>query len=273
MRKMIHALGLVAGLFLAFPSFAAEVLVLDTATNMTPTPLSARQYIALQNLGPAPIYCQRGATSTAATTGLVVAKAHEVRPRETWIVPAASSAFVYCIAAAQQVTGAATSVEQGLAPFAASARAEGFAWNDGTSPTARAAGAYGAPLYAPDGRVSVTLDHPKRFSCSWTGSATTSTAITNCAAPGASLSYYIEGASIMGGVATGATAAALLQSGTGGTCGTATATHLACQHGTTGGCVFAVGAGPIKAVANGELCITSGETGTKWVNVWGYIAP
>jgi hypothetical protein len=149
----------------------------------------------------------------------------------------------------------------------------GRTWTDGSSPTAAAATELNVPLLAPDGRFAVTLDHPRRFRCYLSTAATTRTLITGCSAPGAGLAYYVTGAVIMGGVVTGATAAALLESGTGGTCGAATVQLIACQHPATSGCVVA-SAQPIgRAVTNGELCITSGETGTKWVTVWGYVAP
>lgn len=233
MRKITIVLGLVAGL-LALPTFAAEKLVGATATRMDPTPPSGRTSISIQNLGPIPIYCQRGTS-----TGLAVGKGTEITHGQTWTIGATAQTSIYCIAAIAQVTGAASIVEQGQA----------FA-------------------------VGGSSYQPSRFRCYWTGTGTTRALITGCAAPGAGLAYHVEGFVIMGGVATGATAAALIESGTGGSCGSSTASVVACEHGTTGGCSVASPGAPLgKGVANGELCFTSGETGTKWVAVWGYIAP
>src|SRR6185295_2372465 len=69
-----------------------------------------------------------------------------------------------------------------------------------------------------------------RVVCYLTTTATTSTAITGCAAPGAGLSIYITDISVYGGVANAITAASSVQYGTGGTCGTGTTVVYSCQH-------------------------------------------
>lgn len=151
-------------------------------------------------------------------------------------------------------------------------RLAGFSWTDGTAPTPTTAGRTTDLLTTTDHRLVVTTDHPKRVACILTTTATTSTAITGCAAPGAGLSIYITDISVYGGAALGATAAAAVQSGTGGTCGSNTVIHHYCQHPATAGCEahFIV---PKKGFANGELCLLDATTGTKFVTVSGYIAP
>lgn len=111
-----------------------------------------------------------------------------------------------------------------------------------------------------------------RVTCRLTTAATTSTAITGCTAPGAGLSLYVTDISVYGGVATGATAAASVQYGTGGTCGSGTTVVYDCQHAATAGCE-AHFVTPRKAAANAELCVVDATVGTKFVNVSGYIAP
>lgn len=151
-------------------------------------------------------------------------------------------------------------------------RLAGFSWTDGTAPTPTTAGRTTDLLTTTDHRLVVTQDHPKRVACVLTTTATTSTAITGCAAPGAGLSIYITDISVYGGAALGATAAATIQSGTGGTCGSNTTIHHYCQHPATAGCEahFVV---PKKGFANGELCLLDATTGTKFVTISGYVAP
>lgn len=123
-----------------------------------------------------------------------------------------------------------------------------------------------------EGRQFVRTDHPRRVMCRLTTTATTSTLITGCSAPGAGVSIWITDVSIMGGVATGATAAASIQYGTGGTCGTGTTVVYDCQHSDTSGCSHTFRT-PIKVAANSEVCILDATVGTKWVTITGHIAP
>lgn len=123
-----------------------------------------------------------------------------------------------------------------------------------------------------EGRLLVRPDHPNRVNCVLTTAATTSTLITGCSAPGAGLAIYITDVSVYGGVATAATAAATIQSGTGGACGTGTAINYYCQHVATAGCELRSST-PIRAVTNGEVCLLDATVGTKFVRVGGYIAP
>lgn len=123
-----------------------------------------------------------------------------------------------------------------------------------------------------EGRQFVRTDHPNRVACALTTTATGSTAITGCAAPGAGLSIYITDISIYGGVAVGATAAATIQWGTGGSCGSGTTVTYYCQHGATDGCE-AHFTTPRKAAANSEICILDATVGTKFVTISGHVAP
>lgn len=118
----------------------------------------------------------------------------------------------------------------------------------------------------------VRSDHPNRVLCTLTTTATTATVVTGCSAPGAGLAIYVTDFSIYGGVATSATAAATITSGTGGTCGTGTVTLDYCQHVATSGCVED-NSTPARGVTNGEICITDATVGTKFVVIKGFIAP
>ena len=122
------------------------------------------------------------------------------------------------------------------------------------------------------GRMLVRTDHPNRVNCTLLTTATTSTLVTGCGAPGAGLSIYITDIEIGGGVAASTTAPAIIQTGTGGTCGTGTAVIYRCSHPATGQCENHMGT-PIKVAANSEVCILDGVTGTKNVTIQGYIAP
>lgn len=118
----------------------------------------------------------------------------------------------------------------------------------------------------------IRQDHPNRVNCVLTTTNTTSTLITGCSAPGAALSLYLTDISVYGGVAVGATAAATIQSGTGGTCGTGTAINYYCQHVATTGCEANFST-PKKIAANSEVCLVDATVGTKFVTVGGFIAP
>jgi len=121
--------------------------------------------------------------------------------------------------------------------------------------------------------TAIVNDFPQnRFSCSFTTTATASTVVTGCAAPGAGLSRYITNIQIGGGVAVGATAPAIAQYGTGSSCGTGTTVVYRCYHAATAQCDTALLV-PIKLGANSDLCILDAATGTKSINVTGYIAP
>lgn len=123
---------------------------------------------------------------------------------------------------------------------------------------------YGVPF--------VRVDHPNRVKCVITTTATTSTVVTGCAAPAAGLSIYVTDISQYGGITHTATTASTVQSGTGGTCGTATAVLNVCQHDALHGCE-AHFITPLRAGTISEVCILDATVGTKWITISGYIAP
>lgn len=133
---------------------------------------------------------------------------------------------------------------------------------------------YGAILNDAYGALMIRQDHPKRFHCVVTVStATTVQAVGgSCAAPGAGLSLYITDVyftSSASGIA--ADAFPTLKSGTGGTCGSATA--VIWQH-LSAAAVSAVDnrSIPIKVTANNELCWITTTAGSKALQVSGFIA-
>lgn len=119
-------------------------------------------------------------------------------------------------------------------------------------------------------------DHPNRISCTViVSTATTVQAVGgSCVAPGAGLSIYITdiefGSSAASGVA--ADSFPTLKSGTGGTCGAATAViwQALSAANTTQVANYTV---PIKVTANNELCWIMTTAGSKTLKIQGFIAP
>lgn len=119
-------------------------------------------------------------------------------------------------------------------------------------------------------------DHPNRISCQViVSTATTIQAIGgSCVAPGAGLSIYVTdiefGSSAASGVA--ADSFPTLKSGTGGTCGAATAVEW---QALTAANVTQVAnyTVPRKIPANSELCWIMTTAGSKTVQINGFIAP
>lgn len=152
----------------------------------------------------------------------------------------------------------------------------GYSWTDGTNPTATTAGRVTRLLTTTDGRLVTTTDHPKRFSCTVVNS--TATILTafggSCAAPGAGLSLYIT--DVMASASAAATTTTdqylTLKSGTGGSCGTATAVVWA-SFNLANDPVAQSFSTPIKVAANSELCWMHAAAGNKTYVVNGYIAP
>jgi hypothetical protein len=242
MHRNVLALALAAGLLFSSSVSAAEVLVGATATRMDPagSALTGRQAVALQNLGPLPIYCQ-----LRTSTGLVVGKAHEVPSGDTWVIGATASTPVYCIAAAAQLTGAATSVEQ----------AQAF------------------------GGATVSSARPgTRFSCGVTAQAAS---LLQCAAVVAGQRYYITDIVAQSSTATAGDFA--LQSGTGTNCGTATATVFPAPPMTTTARFKAPAntappmvvafSTPLVVTSAHALCAIGAATNTLNLQVSGYTAP
>ena len=125
------------------------------------------------------------------------------------------------------------------------------------------------------GDLFVRRDHPDRISCIVTVStATTIQAVGgSCVAPGADKSIFItdvEFSASASGIA--ADAFPTLKSGTGGTCGAATA--VIWQALTAAAIdVHATFATPIKVAANNEICWITTTAGSKTIRIGGFIAP
>lgn len=148
----------------------------------------------------------------------------------------------------------------------------GETWTAGSSPSSTSAGGEVSRfLTTPEGRVAVELDHPRRFNCNISTTATTSTSITGCSAPGAGLSRYITDITFYGSAST-VTTGAILQYGTGTNCGTGTTIVYRCGHPSASQCQ-SFQRTPIVTAANTDLCLLSAETGTKNVSIQGYVAP
>lgn len=80
-----------------------EVLVLTTPTEMPR--LAGSKAIEIQNLGPNPIFCALDTSAKA-----VLNKARRVDSGSSWALTIPSQRRVYCVATANQVTGAASIV-------------------------------------------------------------------------------------------------------------------------------------------------------------------
>lgn len=127
-----------------------------------------------------------------------------------------------------------------------------------------AADAYGMP-YA-------RLDHVNRIRCTISSTATTSTIVTGCSAPGAGLSIYLTGINWSSSIISTTANFMRIQSGTGGACGTATTVlydgYIQAAFGSQSWTLNT----PIKATANHEICFVHASAGTRLVNLTGFIA-
>lgn len=120
--------------------------------------------------------------------------------------------------------------------------------------------------------VVTVASHPSAVVCQMAAATTTTLVeLAGCAAS-AGNSYYVTSLTMTGGIATAATVPALLRSGTGTNCATATATWYTCWHGTAGGCMVSFPT-PIKVTAGHALCAIDATVGTKSVMLTGYLAP
>lgn len=155
-------------------------------------------------------------------------------------------------------------------------------WTAGSSPTATAAGNSPRPLYTPEGHAAVTTDHPRRFRCAMTSTATGATVVSGCfgavstmAAPGAGLAFYITGYSWSSSIISTTANFMELRYGTGGTCGTGTTAWYrgfipAAFNSIANGDVGAI---PIRVATNNEVCFIHASAGTRLINITGYVAP
>lgn len=138
------------------------------------------------------------------------------------------------------------------------------------SPTPIAAAAQGAAIGDLEGRQYVNTSHPRAILCNLSTTATTSTQVTGCELV-ASNSIWITSITVGGGVATGATAPAIIQSGTSTGC-TGPVVLYRCGHVAQSTCTISFPT-PIKATAAHGICLLDATVGTKWVTITGYVAP
>lgn len=123
------------------------------------------------------------------------------------------------------------------------------------------------------GVPSVSIRHPNAILCYISSTATTSTVVTGCSAPGAGLSIYITAVYTASSIATTTTNFTRIQYGTGGTCGTGTTgifdEYAAAAFGSAG-LTFGTA---VKIPANNEVCFVNPGVGTRVVTITGFIAP
>jgi hypothetical protein len=140
----------------------------------------------------------------------------------------------------------------------------------GSSPTAVAAGVYGAPIADLEGRPYVNASHPRAINCYVSTTATTATQVTGCEVVAAN-SIYITSVTVSGDIANAVSTPWQITTGTSTNCTGATVV-LGGYHGTLGS-VHMTFPTPIKATAAHGLCILDGTTGTKTAMITGYLAP
>lgn len=108
----LFAAGL-AALPFAVGAGTTEILTDTTATDMTPTVMTGRTYVTIQNLGPNAEWCAVGATP-------VTNKSTKIASGDTVSLPAPATSSVQCLTSVKQVTGAASIVTQGAGPASTS---------------------------------------------------------------------------------------------------------------------------------------------------------
>lgn len=123
------------------------------------------------------------------------------------------------------------------------------------------------------GTIYIRQDSPNRVRCTINSTAVTSTVVTGCAAPGASLSIYITDISFYNTIAGAAANPFTLQFGTGGTCGTGTTIFWQSWNGAALSGVEVHLTTPLRITANNEVCFLQVGAGTRLVNLAGFIAP
>lgn len=144
---------------------------------------------------------------------------------------------------------------------------------DTASVLTSADGEYSTPTVDAYGSVRTTNDHVNRVKCYISSTATTSTIVTGCAAPGAGLSLYVTSVQWYSSIISTTANFMRLQSGTGGTCGTATVVLYDGYASVAFGGNNVVFGTPLKLTANHELCFVHASAGTRLVSVQGFIAP
>jgi hypothetical protein len=146
--------------------------------------------------------------------------------------------------------------------------------NDGGSTqTTTTTGNYASMSLDAYGAVWQRADHPNRFQCAMTSTATTSTVVTGCTAPGAGLSRYITDISYNSSIISTTANFMTLQYGTGANCGTGTTVVWRMANSPAFAPVIQSFTTPIKLGANTDLCFLHPGAGTRLINIQGYIAP
>lgn len=143
-------------------------------------------------------------------------------------------------------------------------------------PTSATAGDVVYPIATVERIPYVINGHPNPIHCNVAVStATTIQAVGgSCAAPGAGLSIYVTGINFGSSAAssTAADAFPTIKSGTGGTCGAATAVVWSAMTEANTTTTYTPTT-PIRIAANSELCWIHTVAGSKVINITGFIAP
>lgn len=141
-----------------------------------------------------------------------------------------------------------------------------------TTPTAVTSGAAAFATGDVYGVPYTRQDHPARINCVITSTATTSTLVTGCGAPGAGLSIYVTDITYSSSIVSSTTNVPTLQYGTGGACGTGTTVFWRGFMAAFTTIVVDLST-PIKIPNNNEVCFLHAGAGTRQVSVTGFIAP
>jgi hypothetical protein len=111
------------------------------------------------------------------------------------------------------------------------------------------------------------------FNCAISSTATASTVVTGCGAPGANLRRYITDIEYASSIIATTTNFMTLQYGTGSACATGTTVVWRMYNSVAFLPVLASIETPIALGVNTDLCFLHPGAGTRVVNVRGYIAP
>ncbi len=140
----------------------------------------------------------------------------------------------------------------------------------GSSPTAVAAGVFGAPIADLEGLPYINTGHPFAIACYLETTATTSTQITGCELVSGK-SIYIKSIMVSGDIANAQSTPWQIQEGTSTGCTGPTV--------LVGGWHQALGTDtmifdpPIKGTVAEGLCVLDATAGSKTITITGYVAP
>lgn len=145
--------------------------------------------------------------------------------------------------------------------------------NDGPNQLTNNSLEYSAMAVDAYGAAYSRQDHPNRIACNVLSTATTSTIVTGCSAPGAGLSIYLTSLQWHSSIISTTTNFMTIQSGTGGNCGASVDVLYRGYAQVAFSGREAVFQTPIKAPANEEICLLHPGAGTRLVSIQGFIAP